>query len=309
MNITEISYVVTVANERSFTKAANLLYVSQSAISQAVSHLEAELNVQLFLRNTKTVTPTPACLSFVETGTQILSLYKKLQSDMTNYSQLCEGLLRIGTVSFFNKILTFHSHIVQQPELADIRFEIVEDSASVVENLTLKGELDFCFTRMPLRQNLLEYEPLFMEEVLLIVPKDHEICGQFPFDEKAPYPTLDLNVFRDAPFIMITNPRIMPICINLCSEAGFSPNIIYRTGTWEHVRTSVETLGAIGFMSSIHIPRSVASDAVRYFRIRSGRNMLEHVVAYASGSNITPDGRRYINAIRNHIRESYPLLK
>lgn len=309
MNLIDISYVVTVANSGSFTKAANQLYVSQSAISQSISHLESELKVKLFIRNTKTITPTPACINFVKAGTQILSLYQKLQSDMSQYSQYYSGLLRIGTVSFFNKILTFHSTIIQKPELAGVRFEIVEDSASVVEGLTLKGELDFCFTRMPLQQKLLEYEPLFMEEVLLIVPNNHSICLNYSFGSDTPYPSIDLNIFRDEPFIMITNPRIMPICINLCSEAGFTPNIIYRTGTWEHVRTSVETLGAIGFISSIHVGNIAANNAVRYFRINSSGNKLEHVVAYASKSKITEDGRRYIDSIRNHIREAYPLHK
>ena len=208
-----------------------------------------------------------------------------------------------------NRILTFHSNIIQKPELADVRFEIIEDSASVVEGLTLKGELDFCFTRMPLQQKLLEYEPLFKEEVLLMVPASYEICRKHPFDPDNPYPMLDIEAFRDDPFIMITNPRIMPICISLCSEAGFTPNIIYRTGTWEHVRNSVETLGAIGFISSIHVKSGELQNEIRYFRIRSENNKLEHVVAYASASNITPDGRRYINSIRGHIREAYPLLK
>lgn len=304
LNLTDIQYVVTVAQERSFTKASNKLFVSQSAISQSVSKVESEYNVQLFVRGGKNIEQTPACATFVETGKQILELYDKLDADMKRSKEEKQDRLRIGTVSFFNKVLKFHDQIskLKESELSGIKFEIYEDSASIVESMTARGELDFCFTRKPLLQKSLEYEPLFKEEIFLIVPEEAEVpCP----GQQGRYPRVSLECFREMPFVMITNPRIMPVCMNLCAEAHFSPNIVYQTGTWEHVYTGVQQLHAVGFISSFHIHKE---QSVRYFRIASEGNMLEHVVAYPSRERISETARLYITSIREHMNTTYPPL-
>lgn len=60
MTITQIKYFITTAKCLNFTKAASQLYITQPALSRQIAAIEAELNMQLFVRNNRTVKLTPA---------------------------------------------------------------------------------------------------------------------------------------------------------------------------------------------------------------------------------------------------------
>lgn len=66
MTITQIKYFITAAKCLNFTKAASKLYITQPALSRQISAIEEELNVQLFVRNNRSVKLTPAGMALVE---------------------------------------------------------------------------------------------------------------------------------------------------------------------------------------------------------------------------------------------------
>ena len=307
MNFSDIQNVLTVAEERSFTRAARRLYVSQSAVSQSIAKVERELYVRLFIRDNSTVRPTPICDAFVKYGRSIMSQYDGLRKEMEAAAKQGEKRLRIGTASFFFKFLTYHAEVLKRQKQFDFDFEIIEESAATMENMVINGEVDFCFTRIPLQQRTLEYEPLFTETVLLAVPADWEVCRRYPATAEDRYPMLDLSLFRDVPFVMINNPRVTPLCMQMCADAGYTPNVSLRTSAWEHVYAYVKTGNAVGFISCLHMEQEGSQEKVRFFRINSAAAELEHVVAYISRASLGPNARAYINELRNYIEKRLPV--
>ena len=96
MQLTTIRYVVMGAETGSFTKAAELLYVSQPALSQAIARLEQELKVQVFYREHGAVTPTPAGQIIVQEGKKILALEKDILRRVDELRQSGVGSLVLG---------------------------------------------------------------------------------------------------------------------------------------------------------------------------------------------------------------------
>ena len=233
--------------------------------------------------------------------------YDGLLQTMEAAAKQGEKRLRIGTASFFFKFLTYHAEVLKRQKQFDFDFEIIEESAATMESMVINDEVDFCFTRIPLQQKTLEYEPLFTETVLLAVPAEWEVCRSHPATVEERYPMLDLNLFRDVPFVMINNPRVTPLCMQMCAEAGYTPNVSLRTSAWEHVYAYVKTGNAVGFISCLHIDQEGEIKKVRFFRIHSDAAQLEHVVAYKSRAALGSNARAYINELRNYIAKRLPI--
>ena len=73
-------YVLAVAEEQSFSKAAELLYITQPTLSQQIKKLEENLGVRIFYRTTKNVSLTPFGVQFVEKASNIMKEYEELEN-------------------------------------------------------------------------------------------------------------------------------------------------------------------------------------------------------------------------------------
>ena len=303
MKYSDILKVLAVYEERSFTAASKRLLISQPSISESIARLERELNVPLFVRENRIVRPTEACEKFVVTGLKITSLWQELEKEMRKYVET--RTLRIGTTSFFFRFLSNRMESLRSNVQQGFRYKIIEDSAANVERMTKEGKLDFCYTRALLQEPSLMSEHLFTEEILLVLPQRHPACRKYPPTPGNPYPVIDLTEFRNATFVMVNNPRITPICVRMCENAGFIPNVTVQPATWEHVLISIRANQGVGFLSNLHIKKEYG-DGLRFFHLKSGLARLEHVVAYRSAKELSQEARGFINSFRAYIQSCLP---
>ena len=301
MTFQDIIYVLAVAQESSFSKAAAKLYVSQSAISQSISKVEKELGEPLFLRSNKQVLPTKTGLLFVEKAEPMVQMYHQFLGEMKSIGQSNKKKIRVGVSSFYSRYLAFQKQMTSSLSTSNFELEVVEDLAAVIEQLTVSGKLDFCFTRAPVQHSKLQCEPLFIEKLFLIAPANHPICQKYPASEENPYPSVNLKEVRNSSFVMINNPSITPQCMQLCRNAGFTPHITATTSVWERVQNNVINLEVVGFISCVFAKPPTDPSCERYFRIDSPLASLENVVAYVSTENLSKNCREYIDAFRNFL--------
>jgi len=297
----DLEKVLAIYEERSFTAAARRLYLTQPAISQNIAQLEKELNVLLFVRDNGKIIPTQACETYVSYASQIRDLWQKLEKEMKAHQP--DHILHIGTTSFFFRFLSYKSEAMFGSRKPDFQYTIIEDSAGNVERLTQEGKMDFCFTRAPLHQTGLKFEPFFTEEILFALPADHPVCQRYPASRENPYPTIDLAEFRNSNFVMVNNARITPLCYKICEHSGYMPRISMQPVSWEHVIMGIRTGRGVGFLSNLHIKKDDNAD-LRFFHINSDLAKLEHVVAYRSSYDLSSDARAFIDSFRKYVRES-----
>lgn len=96
MELRQLRYFLSVADTRSFVSAANKLFISRQAISKAVSQLESELNVELFMRDSNGAFLTPAGIMFYERVRTLVMELDNLRSDMQNYGTRFRQHIRLA---------------------------------------------------------------------------------------------------------------------------------------------------------------------------------------------------------------------
>ena len=104
MNLRQIDYVLAVAEEESFTRAAERCHTVQSALSHQISRLEQEFGTRLFERTSRQVTLTPAGHTFVNHARQVRDAARRLEDEMAAATGEIRGCLRIGCISTLGRL-------------------------------------------------------------------------------------------------------------------------------------------------------------------------------------------------------------
>ena len=92
----QLEYIVTIATESNITRAAQKLYIGQSALSQILAHVESELGVKIFLRSTGALVPTPSGELFLQSARDILQIKHNLLAQYQEQKQPQFGSVHIG---------------------------------------------------------------------------------------------------------------------------------------------------------------------------------------------------------------------
>ncbi len=98
MELRQLQYVLQIAAEKNFSRAADKLHIAQPSLSQQLSKLEKELGVMLFQRNTSSVELTYAGSKFVEQAQIIIDGVELLRQEMSDISELRTGRVVVGSM-------------------------------------------------------------------------------------------------------------------------------------------------------------------------------------------------------------------
>jgi len=172
VDLRQLDYFVHVAELGSFSKAASLLSIAQSALSTRVRKLEVELKQPLLHRNGRGVTPTDAGKRLLQHARGILMQVNRTREELAEFRSTPSGHIVIGLPPTIARLLTvpvlkdFRSHF------ANATIGIMEGlSASIVEWLTA-GRIDIGLVFNPAPSPAIEITPLYEEPMFLISVKD-----------------------------------------------------------------------------------------------------------------------------------------
>ncbi|TCO50651.1 LysR family transcriptional regulator [Actinocrispum wychmicini] len=168
METRQFEYFVTVAEELSFTKAAQRLHAVQSTVSAAIKSLEAELGTTLFDRSTRTVALSPAGLAFLPEAKAALAAVEKAVSVVQEASAGVRGSLRIGTLTSLPApdLPTMLGEFHRRYPLVDIHVRMSMSGSSGMADDLRHGRLDIALLGLPdsalagLNARLVETRPL-----------------------------------------------------------------------------------------------------------------------------------------------------
>ena len=180
MELRQLQYVLEVAKHKSFSKAAQTLYVSQSNISQQINALEAELGVALFKRDHHTVRITPDGVIFCDYAGKILDLVSKIEKDLKPESNEEQAFINLGIYPFFQYMGKAKIIMACQRENPNVIFcsEIIDvDDA----NQSLKNDnIDFAFLKLRPEDCQSENEYILLNETqqVVMISKKHPLASK-----------------------------------------------------------------------------------------------------------------------------------
>ena len=106
MELRVLNYFLVIANEKNFTKASQLLHITQPTLSRQIAQLEKELGTKLFIRNNHSISLTEDGLILKRRAQEILSLADKTVKELSYNEKVLEGVINIGCGEFLSsKIL------------------------------------------------------------------------------------------------------------------------------------------------------------------------------------------------------------
>ena len=175
MNIQQIEYLLAVNKYRSFSKAAENIFVTQPALTIQIRRLEDELGVELFDRNKKPLEPTEIGERIIEQARFLQKNIEKLSDIVSEFKRELSGNLRIGIIPTVSPYLVpkFVNEFVENFPEVNLQFTelITEDILSHLE----EGTLDAGIIVTPFPMKNMTVFPLYYEEFFLYVSDKHPL--------------------------------------------------------------------------------------------------------------------------------------
>lgn len=174
MTLTELKYIIAVARERHFGRAAESCFISQPSLSVAVRKLEEELGVHLFERRSQEISLTPVGEAIVEQAQKVLDEVHRIEElAVQGQDPLC-GPLRLGVIFTISPYLTpglVHRMLDLAPKMPLILTE--NYTGQLLEQLRA-GQIDVAIMALPIHEPGLMLAPLYDEDLVVAVPHNHE---------------------------------------------------------------------------------------------------------------------------------------
>jgi DNA-binding transcriptional LysR family regulator len=161
----------------SFSKAAEMNYISQSAVSQQLAKLERELSVQLISRGGGLVAPTEAGRAFYQGCKDIVRRHEQLLGEVRSAADAVRGVLRVGTIysvgfylldAYVREFLQAH---------AEVNLHVEYTRWNRINAAIVSGEMDLGVVACPEKQRSIEILPLTSEELVVAFSPEHRLAG------------------------------------------------------------------------------------------------------------------------------------
>ncbi|MCW7537253.1 LysR family transcriptional regulator [Aquabacterium sp. A7-Y] len=217
MTFTQLEVFATLAQAGSFSRAATLLGITQSAVSHALRALERELGVSLFSRDRALPELTAAGRRLLARAHEIRTLHEALVQDAKDARGLREGVLRIGSFGFTSSLRILPDLLARYRALhPGIEVYIDEAGDETVVRWLTERRVEIGFVVLP--DERFETLPLVEDEFVVLLPEAHPLAAK-----RALVPA-DLD---DQPFIL-TEAGCAELIQGLLDAGGARPRILYR---------------------------------------------------------------------------------
>ncbi|RYX92264.1 MAG: LysR family transcriptional regulator [Comamonadaceae bacterium] len=178
MTLTELKYIVAVAREKHFGKAAEASFVSQPTLSVAIKKLEEELEVKLFERNANEVTVTPLGEEIIRQAQSVLEQAANIKEIAKRGKDPLAGPLKLGVIYTIGPYILpdlVRQLIVRTPQMP---LMLQENFTVRLLEMLRTGEIDCAILAEPFPDTGLAMAPLYDEPFLAAVPSSHPLAGK-----------------------------------------------------------------------------------------------------------------------------------
>lgn len=258
MDIKQLKYFLTIAEEGQITAAAKKLHIAQPPLSQQLKILEEELGIKLVERGSRHIHLTDAGKILRERARQILELSDSTVNEINDFKRGLKGTLTIGTISSSGSLLLKNVISKFHKEYSGVKFSIREGNTFNILELLNKGVIEIGIVRTPFKA--LNYGCKYMKKEPMIAAMTKEYCSGDDIK------TMAITELKDKPIILYR--RFENLIMEACFENGFKPEIFCKN---EDARTTLMWANA-GLGIAI-VPKSA-------FELVSNENLIYKEIEY-----------------------------
>ncbi len=301
MNTRYLHYILTIAEERSFSKAASRLFISQPSLSQYIKKLEKELGIELFDRNKSSfVELTYAGKLYIKTALEIQNLEKELSQQILDIIDYKRGYLSICASNYRTTYLLPPALAMFKKQYPKIEISLIQKINLELEELILKGDLDLALTVLSDSRHNFNWEVVMIENFLLAVPAENpNETISLPFDINN-LETVELKQYKDMPFIMQTPDQLSYKQIKiLINKSGFEPNIIFECKNLDAVHAMVIQGLGVCILTDTMIKNGNFLKHPRYYRIKDMPAQREIAIIWKKDRYLSKPASVFISMLKH----------
>lgn len=280
-------YFTAVAESGGFARAARLLQVSQSAISEQIRDLESELGIELFNRKNRRIRLTDHGDHFLKDARAILAA---VDNAVANVQKSLRGEIGTLTIGFFvGGTGTFFPSIIREfrRRFQGVQVSLVELAPAMQPQALQAGSIDIGFTRpiQPEYATSLRSEPFHTERLCAVFLKSHRLA------RKQRISIRDLAAERFVLNDRKYSPAVFDKVIALCAEAGYSPRISATATVSPGIFTLIEAGEGLAILPEG--AQALSSDELVFVPLADRSASVDMVIAW-SPQNETPALRSFL---------------
>lgn len=267
--------IYTIYEEKSFSKAAQKLFIAQPSLSAMVKKTEEEIGLPLFDRTTKPIRLTEAGQEYIAAVEQIRQIESSFESYLMAVNNLEAGTLGIGSNQLLSSLVLprYISQFMQR--YPRIKLSLMDANSTTLENQIMAGNLDIVIDNHKLPKDLFERRLLAQEHLLLAVPAafpenqqaevyqltyEDILRGRHTDASLSPVP---LHLFSTVPFILMNKNNDARRHTNaIFHKAGFDPKVLLEMDRLTILYSYIE-MGTAASVVSDTLVRNVQSAGSR----------------------------------------------
>ena len=275
-------YIYEVYRERSISKAAAKLYISQPSLSATIIKVEGRLGMPIFDRSTSPIRLTEFGEIYIKAVEDIYEIERGVENAISDINNLCIGELSIGASNVFAAYALPPIISEFKKKYPDVKVKLIEENTEMLESMLSLNKVDMVIDNNRYDGGVYDKALYGEERILLAVPKIFEVCEsvkEFALDEEcirskkyrdADCPSAPLSAFSTVPFVMLTPNNDTRIRSDkMCKEAGFRPNIVLEVHQQATAYMIATTRMGATFISDAVVDKMPAHDNLSYYKIDS----------------------------------------
>ena len=288
MTLKQLKAFLVLARTLSYANAADELCLSQSALSLSIKSLEDELGGKLFKRNTRQVNVTTEGHSLIPYAKKLLANWEDMEKDVKQRFQLHRGTLNIASMPFATHAVlpaVLHDFAKKYPNL---NFSIHDVSNEKIIEKVQEGifEIGICFE--PPFSHQLAFQPLFKEDFVAIVPKNHILAKR---------KSVTMAELCAYPFVTLQKPSIIR---HVIEESCLKNHLVLDLKVECHQISSLSHFIAYGMgVSAIprHFQKFIDQEQNMIIEIGDGNVQLNLGIIYKKNSELSNISSQFIQTI------------
>ncbi len=298
MELSQLRYLVAVADTGNFTRAAERCNVTQPSLSQQIINLEQEVGHKLFHRLGRKAVLTEAGATFLERARRIIFEVENAAKELSDHPNL-ERRITVGAVQTVMPYLILPMLARCRKELPNLTIDAREDFRSDLVRAVVEGELDLAVVPLPVEDHRVSVEPILTEPLLLVVGKDHPIAQRSE---------ISINEIAEENFISLGSSSTLAEQIReFFGGQNFTPRIGYRCAQVRTVKMLVEQ--GLGISILPQIARQDHDRDLVYLRLTGSEPtrdlaIIRHMQRYQSRG-----AEQFLALLRDHTREKHGIAR
>lgn len=249
-----------VAINKSFTKAAENLFLSQPAISKTIKNLEEKYGKAFFVRQGNNIDLTPDGKVFLKYANKLIAAYAEMEDVFSDENRELPNQLKIGASTTIGQYVIPPIAAAIQKENPELHFQLICGNTEDIQNQLLEEKIDFAIVEGENHNNRLHYDRFVKDELVLVTLTSNKDIPD----------SIALKDLQDLSFVeRETGSGTREVIAHALKQKGIKKlNIIADLGSTESIKSYLRNSNQYAFLSVHSIHRELRANELRIVEVK-----------------------------------------